>query len=184
MFRPALMPQMLQTLEKNFAHGIHDLRLFELRLVYQWNESSQTPKEIWHLALAMAGNRRPLHFLDKPEGVSLIDLKGLWEALSQKYWLQNAITAASDGRAFLHPKRQISLQSEGVALGYLGEGCLGDLLRINCAGCGSFCVVLFPGHPRWQSNERECSCHAFQKPGLPAHRLLEERLQRGVWTRY
>ncbi|MFO1463679.1 MAG: phenylalanine--tRNA ligase subunit beta [bacterium] len=131
--RPSLLPQMYQTLEQNIFRGNKDLKLFELRRVYRPAPGSNPPfSEGWRLCLGLSGARRPLHYLEKEEGVSLLDLKGylsaLVAALRPGFLLERPLD-----KAFFHPKRQLALvwaPSEG-AEGMGEDWLLGEI------------------HPRW-----------------------------------
>ncbi|MDX1386104.1 MAG: phenylalanine--tRNA ligase subunit beta, partial [bacterium] len=117
--RPALFPQMVQTLQNNVFKGNKDLKLFEVRPVYLPNGKDGRPaREEWHLCLGMSGARRPLHFLEKDElsdmeefqGLTLLDLKGYLQSLVWE-WIPGAhLTEAPLQRSYFHPKRQLGLQ--------------------------------------------------------------------------
>jgi phenylalanyl-tRNA synthetase beta chain len=126
--RSALFPQMLQTIQTNFFKGARELKLFELRPVYHFSGQEGRPyQEQWRLCLAMAGARRPLHFLEKDEvapleelrGLTLLDLKGYLKSLVEQQ-LRSGIPLHEVplNRPYFHPKRQLQL---GLNQGILGE---------------------------------------------------------------
>jgi phenylalanyl-tRNA synthetase beta chain len=125
--RPALFPQLLQTLQTNFFKGGQELKLFEMRPVYGFSGKGPRPyRESWRLCLAMAGARRPLHFLEKDEagpleefhGLTLLDLKGYFKSLLDALRPDISWEEAPLDRPYFHPKRQLQW---GLKEGLLGE---------------------------------------------------------------
>ena len=131
--RPSLMPQMLQTLQKNIFNGHKNLRYFEIGPVYSVSADSKRPfVQKLKLCMAMSGARRPLHFLEKEEEVSFYDLKGYWETLRNSFFPQQPLQAKLEEKKaseFFHPKRHdfllISNDSENSGqsqqIGEIGE---------------------------------------------------------------
>ncbi|MBX7157662.1 MAG: phenylalanine--tRNA ligase subunit beta [Verrucomicrobiae bacterium] len=77
--RASLKSQLLRVAVENWNHGNKSLRLFEIAKVFSFSSSSQG--ESWHLGLLLSGNRTPLNWRDKEEGVDYFDLKGVLESL-------------------------------------------------------------------------------------------------------
>lgn len=137
--RPALFPQMLKTVQQNSFRGAKHLKLFELRPVYEASTDSARPlQESWHLCLALAGTRRPEHFLEKDEqsadpvfkDLNILDLKGYmnrlmgWLGVSGR--LMEAASEASKAPSWSHPGQYLSWQlkrgkGEGSAVGLLAK---------------------------------------------------------------
>lgn len=118
--RPSLLPQMVQTLQKNIFNGSKNLRLFEIRPVYTWNPEISRMSETWNLCLGVSGTRRSLHFLEKEEWVSYYDLKGYLNVmlgLLEKAELREEALS----RPCFHPKRQARLFLDSHFWGELGE---------------------------------------------------------------
>lgn len=125
--RPSLLPQMVQTLQSNVHRGNKDLKLFELRPVYLPKPEASPPfAERWRLCLGLSGSRRGLHFLEKEEGVSFLDLKGYLKAL---YGLTGPgeLSESRGAQGFLHPKRQATLRWAPAGAAEREEGLLGEL---------------------------------------------------------
>ncbi len=104
--RPALFPQMVQTLQKNIFRGRENLRFFELRPVYSPHvEAHLGLKESWHLCLGMSGSSPEPHFSQKTRDVDCLDLKGVMEACF--YDLSSRpMREVMSYINFLHPRRQ------------------------------------------------------------------------------
>ena len=75
--RRALLPALVHRVEHNFAHGIRDVRLFEIGTVFAPGEPGGVPREETRLALVLTGSRHPPHWSAPPEPVDVWDLKGL-----------------------------------------------------------------------------------------------------------
>lgn len=124
--RPSLLPQMVQTLQMNIHRGNKELKLFEIRPVYSACEDANPPfVEGWRLCLGLSGARRGLHFLEKNEGVSVLDLKGYLQSLIGQWGLEGMRDELSK-KSFLHPKRQAQwsrggLSKEDVEIAVMGE---------------------------------------------------------------
>ncbi|MCE9625445.1 MAG: phenylalanine--tRNA ligase subunit beta, partial [Deltaproteobacteria bacterium] len=124
--RSSLLPQMAQTLKQNLFRGNKDLKLFELRPVYRSAEGSPPFAEEWKLCLGISGSRRALHFMEKEEGVSLLDLKGYLKALAELYG-QGGFFESPSGRGYFHPKRQAALVWQKMDGARFDMGGLGEL---------------------------------------------------------
>lgn len=87
--RSALLPALLERVERNFAHGVRDVRLFEVGTAFrQPDEESRSareeegrPRERTRVAAVLTGRRDPPHWSGEGEALDLWDLKGLLEAL-------------------------------------------------------------------------------------------------------
>jgi phenylalanyl-tRNA synthetase beta chain len=77
--RASLKKQLLRVATDNWNHGNKNLRLFEIGKVFSFSSSSQG--ESWRLGLLLSGNRAPLNWCNKEEGVDYFDLKGILESL-------------------------------------------------------------------------------------------------------
>lgn len=133
--RPALFPQMVQTLQQNIFRGAKHLKLFELRPVYEAGlNSDRSLQESWHLCMALAGSRRPEHFLEKDEKSSaeiwqqlnMLDLKGYMKALFQFLGLNGTLKEKPSAHDYFHPGQQLAWELirgklEPLYLGSLGQ---------------------------------------------------------------
>lgn len=107
--RPSLVPQMVQSIQKNIHRGNPNAKLFEIRPVYRYQENGAPPfQEEWRLSLGMSGERRPVHFQEKTQAVDLLDVKGVLEGFAEGKGSWDYETPKTL-RPFLHPKRQADL---------------------------------------------------------------------------
>ena len=86
--RAALLPALLDRVERNFARGVRDVRLFEVGSVFRASRGGEDrgepgrPPEDTHVAAVMTGRRSPPHWSGDDEPLDLWDLKGLLEAVA------------------------------------------------------------------------------------------------------
>ncbi len=122
--RPSLIPQLVETIQKNLFKGNKDLKLFELRRVYSSTIANNPPfGEAWRLALGMSGASRPLNFSEKEQAASFVDLKGYLEELVSER-LGDGLSDQVSNQRFLHPRRQVKLvlnQKRQQDFGFLGQ---------------------------------------------------------------
>ena len=60
--RRAILPSLVRRLEHNFAHGNHDVRLFEIGTSFRVAGSGEAPHEETHVAAVLHGRREPPHW--------------------------------------------------------------------------------------------------------------------------
>jgi phenylalanyl-tRNA synthetase beta chain len=75
--RRALLPSLLRRVAYNLARGNRDVRLFELGTSFRRGEPGAPPVEQAHLAVALTGRRRPVHWSHAAEPLDVWDLKAL-----------------------------------------------------------------------------------------------------------
>ena len=80
--RASLLPGLLRRVERNFARGVRDVRLFELGTCFFDVGEEERPREETRLGLVATGRRRPPHWSGEDEAVDLWDLKGWVEELT------------------------------------------------------------------------------------------------------
>jgi len=81
MLRGTVMSTLARRVEHNFAHMVHDVRLFEVGVVFARGEGT-IPIERTHAAAIITGNRHPRHFTNaKPEQLDLWDAKWIAEVI-------------------------------------------------------------------------------------------------------
>jgi phenylalanyl-tRNA synthetase beta chain len=107
----------LKALKKNVDHQTRDVRIFELRSVFD-----ETGKETKMLCGLMSGRRYPLHWKLKEEGVDYFDLKGVTTYLFKAMHLKESYREAAS-RSYFHPR--ISTQI------WVGSQCLGEMGKIQ-----------------------------------------------------
>jgi phenylalanyl-tRNA synthetase beta chain len=82
--RPSLLPQALETVERNIARGNRDLSLFEIGNVFCADEKL-FPEERLECAIAITGRTHPERFsAERDVAVDFYDLKGVVECLFEK----------------------------------------------------------------------------------------------------
>ncbi len=79
--RRALLPGLLRAVERNFARGTRDVRLFDVGAVFDDDGPDAPPREGNRLAVALTGLRRPRHWSSGNESWDVWDLGGLAEEL-------------------------------------------------------------------------------------------------------
>jgi phenylalanyl-tRNA synthetase beta chain len=80
--RPSLLPQILETVERNAARGNRDLRIFEIGRVFNADTKKEERLEC---AIAITGRRHPERFSnEKNEIIDYFDLKGIIEEWMDK----------------------------------------------------------------------------------------------------
>ncbi len=83
--RGALTPGLLRRVEHNFAHGVRDVRLFEVGTVFRAGPAGAVPHEERRVAAAFSGARAPRHWTGEAGSYEVWDLKGMLEELAREY---------------------------------------------------------------------------------------------------
>jgi phenylalanyl-tRNA synthetase beta chain len=106
--RRSLAPGLLRRVEHNFAHGVRDVRLFQVGTVFFPSTDGRQAGEELRLGAAFSGSRRPPHWSGASEPLDTWDLKGLLEDLAREFpggavepgsaWELDALT--EDGERF------------------------------------------------------------------------------------
>jgi len=119
--RTSLVPSMLETVERNFSYRCRDLRLFEMRPVFQAVEGEELPIEKLRLCVAMSGRRNPEGWAQGQEPVDFYDAKGLIEKLLGQFHIQKVSWSAQGQDPFFHPGKSCVVSTKKKTLGMLGE---------------------------------------------------------------
>ncbi|APG26814.1 phenylalanine--tRNA ligase subunit beta [Syntrophotalea acetylenivorans] len=119
--RTSLVPSMLESVSRNRAYRSLDLRLFELRPVFQPVDGEELPRESLRLCAAICGRREPLGWAQTSEEVDFFDLKGQVEKLMEEFRLGPISWDNSLSEAFYHPGKSCVLKSRSGLLGSIGE---------------------------------------------------------------
>jgi phenylalanyl-tRNA synthetase beta chain len=93
--RTTLAPGLLRRLEHNLAHGVRDVRLFEVGTVFTTAQGGGLPREERRVAAAFTGASRPPHWSAPAPDWDAWDLKGLMEELAAQH--PGAVVDAADG---------------------------------------------------------------------------------------
>jgi len=84
--RTSLIPGMLNTVKLNINRKNLDLKLFELGIIQQYDEESETKaKESNNFAIALTGKIESIHWEDKPRNSNIYYLKGIIEEVCYRY---------------------------------------------------------------------------------------------------
>jgi len=99
--RTALAWTLLRRVEHNFAHGVRDVRLFEIGTVFSVPEGALAAEER-RIAAAFSGARAPAHWSGAAGTFDLYDLKALLEELAAEYPDGRVEAGEVDGAPGLH----------------------------------------------------------------------------------
>ena len=80
--RTALLPGLLRRVEHNWAHGVRDVRLWEIGTVFRAARSGALPAEERRIAAVLSGARAPRHWTGDPGVLEVRDQKGVMEELA------------------------------------------------------------------------------------------------------
>ncbi|MBV9111096.1 MAG: phenylalanine--tRNA ligase subunit beta, partial [Gemmatimonadetes bacterium] len=84
--RTSLAGTLLRRVEHNFAHGVRDVRLFEIATVFRSPaQDGAAPGEERRVTAAFSGARAPTHWSGSAGSFDLYDLKALLEELAEEY---------------------------------------------------------------------------------------------------
>lgn len=102
--RSALLPSLLRRVSYNLARGNRDVRLFELGTSFRKAGPGEPPIEEAHLAMALTGRRRPVHWSYEAESLDAFDLKALvQEAARHAYGAAASLDVDDEGGAPYDP---------------------------------------------------------------------------------
>jgi phenylalanyl-tRNA synthetase beta chain len=119
--RTTMLPSLLECAAGNLNRQNRNLRLFEIGKVYRKASAPKGhPAEIWSLGAVCTGGRLKSWLKNEPE-YDFYYLKGVLEALFQKLSVDGARFEPDQNIPGLHPGRCARIESEGRALGFLGE---------------------------------------------------------------
>lgn len=82
--RAVLLPGLLRRVEHNWAHGLRDIRLFEIGTVFTRGGAGEVPREEVRVAAAFTGTSRPPHWSGEAPPWDLWDVKGLLEDIARR----------------------------------------------------------------------------------------------------
>lgn len=120
--RRALLPGLVHRVEHNFAHGIRDVRLFEIGTVFAPGEPGGVPVEATRLAVAFTGARQPPHWSAPPEATDVWELKGLLTELVGELSPTSGVVEAGSDDPLLVPELSFHVPPEGAPRDFAGHG--------------------------------------------------------------
>jgi phenylalanyl-tRNA synthetase beta chain len=121
--RRALLPSLLRRVSYNLARGNRDVRLFELGTSFRKAGPCEPPIEEPHLAMALTGRRRPVHWSYQPDPLDAFDLKALvGEAARHAYGSDAVVSVDDEGGAPYDPLSGFVVRrADGRLLGRAGR---------------------------------------------------------------
>jgi len=121
--RTSLVPGLLETMGRNAAQQVKNLRLFEIGKVFIAREPDQLPEEREMIAALWTGSRTEAAWLSKEIAVDFYDIKGVIEGLMGALNICDATyTALPDGGCtFTRPGHSAEVRIAGHAVGVVGE---------------------------------------------------------------
>ncbi len=121
--RTALLPGLVQALERNSTRQLARLRLFECGRVFHASADGGAPVETPRIAGCAMGSASREHWEGKSEPMDFFDLKGDVQqlmALSGAASSDFDFAPRDDTPAWLHPGQSAALTRDGRVLGWLG----------------------------------------------------------------
>ena len=95
--RRVLVPSLLRRLERNLAHGVRDVRLFEIGTSFTLPTPGEAPAEETRVAAVLTGRRAPEHWAGSNEALDLWDAKGLLGAIAGRVWPEARLEPGTEG---------------------------------------------------------------------------------------
>jgi phenylalanyl-tRNA synthetase beta chain len=117
--RTTLLPNLLRSTGRNFAHGARSVALFEIARVFEPVEAT-LPREALVLAIVLAGERTPKSWDGAERAWDFFGAKGVVEALFGSVRVSPPEVAPVTGMPF-HPSRAAQLKLGASHLGAIGE---------------------------------------------------------------
>ncbi|RLA88138.1 MAG: phenylalanine--tRNA ligase subunit beta [Deltaproteobacteria bacterium] len=117
--RPDLIPGLLETMRKNAAHFIYDLKIFELSKIFIPRPGEQLPHEKMMLAGLMSGLRQTPAWNVPEAEVDFFDLKGVVETLLAGLRVPEVSFQPAPDQEFLQDGARVF--STDLELGWLGQ---------------------------------------------------------------
>ncbi len=121
--RTSLVPGLLETLQRNLAHQIKDLKLFETGKIFLSNGQEHLPEETETLAALWSGNRKPAGWHTQAEPCDFYDLKGVAESLIESLNVAAPvfIPLPADRAAYMRAGCSAAIQLNETEIGVIGE---------------------------------------------------------------
>ena len=119
--RRDLVPSLLRRLERNLAHGVRDVRLFEIGTSFALPTPGEAPAEETRVAAVLTGRREPEHWAGSDDALDLWDAKGLFEVIVHRIWPEARVeSGVADSRPWASARGFTALDGERV-VGVGGE---------------------------------------------------------------
>jgi phenylalanyl-tRNA synthetase beta chain len=112
--RDALLPGLLRRVEHNWAHGVRDIRLYEIGTVFF--PAAELPREEMRVAVVFTGSRRPPHWSGGAASWDVWDCKQLLAELARALGLgAPEPDPAADGEGLWAPGERFRVGRDGAA---------------------------------------------------------------------
>lgn len=155
--RTEMLGGLLRRVEHNWAHGVRDVRLWEIGTVFSPGAGDR-PREERRLAAVFTGARAPRHWSGDPGAFQAWDLKGLLEELAREY-----------------PEGRLEVEGDGLALSAggvrVGQGGPVPAARLDAPAWASPVFALELRLPEAPADRR-----AIRYAALPQHPASERDL--------
>ncbi|HEX2092302.1 MAG TPA: phenylalanine--tRNA ligase subunit beta [Longimicrobiaceae bacterium] len=115
--RDAVLPGLLRRLEHNWAHGVRDVRLFEIGTVFAPAPDGGVPPEETRVGAVFTGARRPPHWSGDAGAWEVWDLKGMLEELAEELGGGLEIAAPGIVPGGIVPGEAFRLRVDGTEVG-------------------------------------------------------------------
>lgn len=115
--RDALVPGLLRRVEHNWAHGVRDVRLFEVGTAFFPAGEGAVPREEIRVAAAFTGASRPSHWSGDAAAWDVWDLKGVLEELAESLGGVLEVAAPATLGSTVVPSEAFRLVVEGAEVG-------------------------------------------------------------------
>jgi phenylalanyl-tRNA synthetase beta chain len=152
--RTTLAPGLLETACYNLSRNNSNLKIFELRRVFLFEDGKRLPRELRHLAgLAMGLVGEP-HWASPGRGIDFHDIKGCVESLLEAFQIEGASFDRADEVPFLHPGRSAKVSFKGEDFGVLGEVHPEVLSRYDISERAYLFEINFESLLQWAKEEK------------------------------
>jgi phenylalanyl-tRNA synthetase beta chain len=121
--RTSLIPSLVENLQRNLAHQVKDVRIFETGRIYLAQPAAELPEEREMLAGLWSGSRSPIGWHGKEHPCDFFDMKGVVEALCQALKLpqRRYEQVSADDCTYTCPGASAWVYTGDVRLGLMGE---------------------------------------------------------------
>ena len=167
-------PGLLEALDANRRQGRRDVALFEMGRVFR--PAPGLPDEERRLGVLLSGAFRRRHWSEPARQADLFDLKGLLEAVLDRFGRELVLDAEGPRPALLHPGRSAAVLLDGRPIGWLGalrpgtredaDGVLAAELVLDALVGRPAPAPRFQALPRFPGAERDLS--VLTAAGTPA----------------
>jgi phenylalanyl-tRNA synthetase beta chain len=119
--RPSLLPGLLHAARRNAAHGVPDVRLFEIGTAFVgWESDADLPREELRLGVVVTGHEGGHVWHTPARPVDAYDAKGIVELVMDELGVDGWETGPCEAMPF-HPGRSSAVMVGGVEVGRFGE---------------------------------------------------------------